>query len=256
MCWCISFHITQHKSDTTMQVRFTLFFLLTAFYLQGQNTFLQKMHVGINAGASQYTGSLQQSDIKAGAGLQIAYEITDKIHVRLNGYLSELSASQANLPNFGPDSRSEDYYFRSNLNEISLLAQYDFFNLNAGKRITPYVFGAAAIYDYKPYQEVGYYNAKGDLRYANLAMEQTHPFKNQQIAFPVGLGVKYAFNPNLRMFAEGNYRIMNNLLLDNYADDNNFDSYYSVNVGLLFRLYKSAGGRKGISGKDCDCPVY
>ena len=94
------------------------------------------------------------------------------------------------------------------------------------------------------------------MRFANLAMQQTHPFQNEQIAFPVGLGVKYALSPNFSAFAEGNYRIMNNLLLDNYADDNKFDSYYSVNVGILFRLSKSAGARKGINGKDCDCPVY
>ena len=239
-----------------MKIYCTVFLVFISLNTIAQNTFFQKMHVGVNAGVTGHIGSLSQRDFKPGVGLQAEYEITDKIHLRLNGYISELSGKDNAMPNFGPDNRSANYYFHSNLNEISLLGQYEVFNINADRKFSPYVFGGVAMYHYKPYQKVAYTNSNNDMRFANLAMQQTHPFQNEQFSFPVGLGVKYGFTPNFRIFAEGNYRIMNNLLLDNFADDNKFDSYYSVNVGILFRLSNTAGARKGISGKDCDCPVY
>lgn len=235
---------------------FIIVFSFLAFLLKAQSNFFKKSHIGVNAGVTNYTGSLNQSHFKAGVGLHAEYEITGNIHARINLFITELYASDSTISNFGPDKRENNYYFKSNLNELSLIGQYDIFDLNKGKKITPYVFAGIALYDYKPYQEVGYYNESNQLRYANLAMSQSEKFSNQQIAFPVGIGIKYAFSSNMRIFAEGNYRITTNQFLDNYHLDNKADSYYSAHLGLLFRLSKIGNARKGITGKDCDCPVY
>ena len=240
----------------TLKIYCTVFLVLISMTAISQNTFFQKIHVGVNVGVTGHLGSLSQTDLKPGVGLQTEYEITDKIHLRLNGYISELSGKDNLIPNFGDDNRNPNYYFQSNLNEISLLGQYEVFNMNAGRRFSPYIFGGVAMYHYKPYQKVAYTNSNNDMRFANLAIKQTYLFKNEQLSFPVGMGVKYGFTPNFRIFAEGNYRIMNNLLLDNFADDNKFDSYYSVSVGILFRLANISGARKGIRSRDCNCPVY
>lgn len=234
-----------------------LFLLLTSLTkAQDSGGLLSKIQLGISSGAGAYTGSLRQEEYKGGIGFSAQYGITDNIHVRANVWITELSASDYDIPNFGDDLRSQHYYFRSNYNEFSLLAQYEFFSLNTQQNITPYVFAGIGTYTYKPYQEVRVLRSDGSERNYNLAIQQLSSFNNQQVNFPIGVGLKYAMSNNVRLFAEGNYRLMQNSLLDNYNLDDKNDGYYSIQLGISFKLNGGNSYKKYRYRKSCNCPVY
>ena len=231
--------------------------------LMAQST-TQRMGFEISGGAMRYGGSMPAVDTKAAVSFGLHYELTDQIHLQLTYTASEAGGGDSALINsahMGNDTRSNTYYFRSNINEFTLTGSYDFFNLNDGYKFTPFVLAGGGMYNFKPYQVVEYANAKGALRKENQAMKQVEPFSNWQVNVPVGVGLKWAFSPNTQLKLEGKYRLLFNPYLDNYVADGSNDHYYSISLGFIFRLSKISGGNGrhggGASRKDCNCPpVY
>lgn len=226
--------------------------------------FQQRSFIEIGGGVMRYGGSMPTVDTKAAVSLGVHYELTDKIHLQLTYTASEAGGADSSLVNsahMGNDSRSDSYYFRTNINEFTLTGSYDFFNLNDGYKFTPYVLAGAGMYNFKPYQVVEYENAKGALRKENRAMKQVEPFSNWQLNVPVGVGIKWGISPNTHLKLEGKYRLLFNPYIDNYTADGGNDHYYSISLGLVFRLGKIQGGYARPAGratrKDCNCPpVY
>ena len=235
---------------------FTMLAKPAAAQTGGQRTLLE-----ISGGALRYGGSMNQVETKTAVSFGLHYELTDQIHLQLTYTASEAGGSDSSLDNlahFGNDTRSNSYYFRTNINEFTLTGSYDVFNLNEGRRLTPYVLAGAGFYNFKPYQEVEYHNAKGALRKENRAMTQVEKFSNWQLNIPLGVGLKWAISPNTHLKLEGKYRLLFNPYLDNYIEDNQNDRFYSLSLGLVFRLQEIAGGSfSGRGRKDCNCPpVY
>lgn len=227
-------------------------------------TTIQRSYLEISGGVMRYGGSMPTVDTKAAVSLGFHYELTDKIHLQLSYTASEAGGADSSLDNsanMGNDVSSDGYYFRTNINEFTLTGSYDFFNLNDGYRFTPFVLAGAGIYNFKPYQVVSYENGKGALRKENRAMKQVEPFSNWQVNIPLGAGIKYALSPNTHLKLEGKYRLLFNPYIDNYIADGGNDHYYSISLGLVFRLGKITGGYGRPAGragrKDCNCPpVY
>lgn len=230
--------------------------------LQAQSTTRERLWFDMGGGAMQYGGSMPDIQAKAAVGLGLQYEITDQLHLQLSFTASEAGGSDSslnNLAHMGNDRSSQGYYFRTNINEFTLTSTYDFFNLNAGRRFTPYVLAGVGLYNFKPYQVVQYENEKGALRKENRAMKQVESFSNWQVNIPVGIGIKYAFSSNFRLKLEGKYRVLFNPYLDNYIADQKNDHYYSVTLGLAFRLQSVSAFARGTrrNSRDCNCPpVY
>lgn len=245
-------------------LRFFGLLMFTGLYvgLQAQSTTRERLWLEIGGGVMQYGGSMSDVQTKAAVGVGLQYEITDQLHLQLSFTASEAGGSDSSLnnqANNGNDLSSQRYYFRTNINEFSLTPTYDFFNLNAGRRFTPYILAGVGLYNFKPYQVVKYENERGALRKENRAMKQVESFSNWQVAVPLGVGIKYAFSSNFRLKLEGKYRLLFNPYLDNYMTDQKNDHYYSVTLGLAFRLQSVAAFAKGArrSAKDCNCPpVY
>ena len=227
-------------------------------------TLLQRSYFEIGGGILRYGGSMPDADMKAAASFGIHYELTDKIHLQMTYTASEAGGGDTALVNsahMGNDTRSDSYYFKTNINEFTLTGSYDFFNLNDGYKFTPYVLGGIGMYNFKPYQVVEYENAKGALRKENRAMKQVESFSNWQVNIPVGAGIKWGLSSNAQLKLEGKYRVLFNPYIDNYIADGTNDHYYSVSLGFVFRLGKIAGGYGRPAGragrKDCNCPpVY
>ena len=225
---------------------------------------LQRTGLEISGGVMRYGGSMPVVDSKAAVTLGFHYELTDQIHLQLLYTASEAGGGDSallNLSNMGNDTRSNAYYFRTNINEFTLTGSYDFFNLNEGHRFTPYILAGGGLYNFKPYQVVEYENAKGALRKENRAMAQVEPFSNWQVNIPLGIGIKWGLSANTQLKLEGKYRVLLNPYLDNYIADGSNDHFYSISLGFIFRLRKIEGGysrpaaRQG--RKDCNCPpVY
>jgi len=239
---------------------FILLLILCGAQIKAQS-FLQNTAVGVWGGISKYNGSMPQTLMRGAAGIYLHYDITNKFAVRLQFMASETGGSDSSLNNAtnnGNDERSQSYYFRTNINEISLMPEYNFFDLSAGAKFTPYVFAGIAYYSFKPYQVV-LETTDGSMHYVNLAMPKVSNYSYWQMAVPVGVGIKYAISPNVFLNAEGNYRILFNPYLDNYSADNKKDKYYTVSIGISFRLQSASanGNGRGKNGKNCKCPpVY
>ena len=252
--------IKRHPCLRNIPVIMTLaliFFCAAA--LQAQQL-TQRMGFEISGGAMRYGGSMPSVDTKAAVSFGLHYELTDNIHLQLIYTASEAGGGDSalvNLEHFGNDIRSNTYYFRSNINEITLTASYDFFNLNEGFKFTPFVLAGGGLYNFKPYQVVEYKNDKGALRKENRAMEQVEHFSNWQVNIPLGVGIKWGISPNTQLKLEGKYRILFNPYLDNFIADGKNDHFYSISLGFIFRLSKISGGRSRTGRKDCNCPpVY
>ena len=158
----------------------------------------EKLHLGLGAGINVYKLDVKPASSRAAFQLNLTYEITDKFHVRLNGMLSSISAGKDSaIANFGPDSTTNAYYMKSNLWEVSLLPEYDFFNMNEGKRMTPFVFGGIGFYHFSPYQNVPYKTSAGALRYTKTVISKTENYSNTQLSVPFGVGIKYALSNNV-----------------------------------------------------------
>ncbi|HTN38913.1 MAG TPA: DUF6089 family protein [Arachidicoccus sp.] len=235
-------------------------FLQQSLHAQGWN---QRSFAEIGGGVMRYGGSIPETSNKAAVSFGLHYEITDQLQLQFTFTTSEAGAHDSTLSNtdhLGNDNRSQHYYFATNINEFTLTPTYDFFNLNNGRQWTPYILAGVGYYNFKPYQVVQYENAKGALRKENRAMEQVEPFSNWQLNVPVGIGIKYGLSPNVRLKLEGKYRFLFNPYLDNFVADNKNDHYYSVSLGLAFRLSPisaASGGKGNRNRKDCNCPpVY
>ncbi|MDE1193397.1 MAG: DUF6089 family protein [Arachidicoccus sp.] len=248
-----------------MTNRYFFFLIIILFFatsLQAQN-FGERASIGIYGGIMQYHGSMPETEKKFAAGINLHYEITDKIALRFQYTASEAGGGDSslnNIANNGNDIRSQHYYFNTNINEFNLLAEYNFFNINAGAKFTPYIFSGIGYYNFKPYQTELVTRANGTVRYQNVAMKQVEKFSNWKTNIPAGIGIKYAFSPNFMINAEGSYRFLFNKYIDNYIADNKKDSYYTITLGIIFRLskisVKSSYGNGG-SSKNCKCPpVY
>lgn len=239
--------------------------LLIVSFVSAQSraqNFGEKASIGLFGGISQYHGSMPNTMTRAMAGINLNYSITDNISVRFQFTASETGGSDSslnNLANNGNDMRASGYYFRTNINEFSIIPEYDFFNIPGVVKFTPYVFAGIGYYNFKPYQ-IDEVNIHGSMRYENIAMKQVKNFSNWQMNVPVGIGMKYAVTPNFIINAEGNYRFLFNKYIDNYTADNKKDSYYTISLGISFRLSPisaSSSNRVFGNGKDCKCPpVY
>ncbi|WP_310589313.1 type IX secretion system protein PorG [Fibrivirga algicola] len=135
----------------------------------------QKVEIGAAAGGMLYTGdvapTLNPKFVRPGGGLFFRYNVSRAFAARAQVSLGRI---------IGTDSITTDAYqiargaaFRNTIREVALLGEYKFRNytpLRNVKNWTPYVFGGLAVFSHGLRQP-------GD--------------KPVEIAFPLGVGVKY-----------------------------------------------------------------
>ncbi|ANI88719.1 hypothetical protein A9P82_05135 [Arachidicoccus ginsenosidimutans] len=244
--------------------KYFIFLLIVCCCLQTKaQSFGEKTSIGFFGGVSKYEGSMPQTLTRGAAGINFRYEITDKLHIRFQFTATETGGGDSSLNNAannGNDTRSQFYYFHTNINEFSLLPEYDFFNINAGAKFTPYIFAGIGYYNFKPYQIVENIRDNGTFRYQNVAMPKVENYSNWQMSIPLGIGIKYAISPNVILNAEGNYRFLTNPYIDNYSADKKNDKFYTFSLGISFRFSPIAAKESFGTGRrkrNCNCPpVY
>ena len=179
----------------------------------------QTWEVGISAGASGYMGDI--APIKP-------YNFTDLalgglVKRNFNGYWSAKAGFMMGKIR-GRDASSSNAYqvdrnldFRSDINELSLQVEFNFFNYLPGvlpgfgsKRISPYIFSGAAAVTYNPVTD---YNGS-ELELRPLETEGIK-YKNYAISIPYGAGVKYNLKGNWNIVGEIGYRTA----FTDYLDD-------------------------------------
>ncbi len=196
----------------------TTFFLL----LLVSHATAQRIHVGLFGGASAYNGDLTSKifpkKVTNGVvGFTLNYEATDNLFVRAG--VAYTIVGGADVYNDKVGIKNRNLSFETKILEFSAMGEYNLLNLY-DNRYTPYAFAGLAVYTFNPYD----YNLAGQKTFLKpLSTEgqglsgypDIKPYNLTQLAIPIGGGVKFALNDDLRIGVEVGLRY----LFTDYLDD-------------------------------------
>ena len=202
----------------------SVFAILLILSLQ---TNAQRMFVTTFYGASGYKGDLQPNTLsflqaKPVAGLGFDYEITDRIFAKLECNIARVSGDDK----YNPRNRARNLSFQSDIYEISLMAEYNLFDLY-DYDMTPFFFSGIAYFKFSPFVDLSNgsraylkeYSTEGQGFYQGRT-----PYKLDEWSIPYGFGVQWAITKNIRFAAIMGIRKTNTDYLDDvsttYVDEN------------------------------------
>jgi hypothetical protein len=179
----------------------------------------QNFHFAARLGLAGYQGdlklhsiSLSQTKIMGSIGAR--YDLSE--HLSARSYLT-LTSLKGDDKRGKPSMQSRNLNFQTKLYDWELTGQYNLFSLNE-RWWTPYVFAGIGLYHYNPY-------TKDDLgKNAFLKPLSTegqgfvsgvNNYKLTGFSLPVGLGINYALNEDMRVGLEFGYR----KIFTDYLDD-------------------------------------
>ncbi len=181
------------------------------------NVNAQNLHLNLFAGASNYSGDLQDkgftlSQSHFAGGFGVSYDITNHFSVQTALNFGTISANDK----YGRN-KFRNLNFSTGISEVNVGAQY-FITPISDHVLTPYVFAGLAIYHFNPYTT----DTSGTKTYLKPLSTEGEGFiagKNNynltQFAIPFGAGVKFSLSDNVNVGFEIGYR----KLFTDYLDD-------------------------------------
>ncbi|RZK18996.1 MAG: hypothetical protein EOO86_08695 [Pedobacter sp.] len=208
-----------------------LLFIILFFIFSGETSRAQEgnWEIGMMGGGAGYMGDLNQNNPLQisgfSAGLYGKKNFNQYIGVRLNYTYGQIGAKDSESSN--AQFRDRNLSFKTSLNELSALVDFNFFNFNLGggnRQFTPYIFTGAGFVLFKP--KVKY---DGETyRLDRLATEgQEEGYKNTVLTIPYGVGLRYNYKDTWSVFTELGYRTP----LTDYIDD--VSGRYPVNPVIV-----------------------
>ncbi len=218
--------------------------------------------LGVFGGIANYQGDLVEGiyvSPRAAIGFTAAFQVGPRLSVRAG--LTFAKVAGADSLNSKVSARSRNLNFQSPVTELSLMAEYNLFNLD-NLRWTPYVFAGLAGYHFNPYTYNG--NRKTYLQPLGTEGQGISGYSSKLyslggLAIPFGGGIKYALSDKVHLGLEAGLRKLFTDYLDdvsgNYADEG--DLLYMRGqqaVDLAFRgdevpgssqLYPPKGDQRG-----------
>ena len=193
----------------------TVFLILALSLLMPKEVNSQIMEVGATAGLSYYIGDINpskhfnQSEIGFGASLRYYQNLRWAFRFQYSRF--NLTSSDE-VVGFRPE---RNLSFQSKVDDISLIAEFNFFNYWTGskrERITPYIFAGVSLLSFNS---------------TDLEGNALQPQKNEGVDYstlswsvPFGIGVKYSISKRLGATLE--WRI--HKTFTDYIDD--IEGYY------------------------------
>lgn len=163
-----------------------LMVLLSAARMSAQDDPQYRMEIGAGVGTVSYEGDFNGNVLKNMQPMFSAlwrYNFDPYKDLRLSATYGKLKGSSKDVDTYYPDYATEEYSFNSNLLDVSLVFEYNFWPYGTGrdyrgaKRLTPYIYGG-----------IGATSASGggskSVFTANV---------------PIGLGVKYKLNERMNL---------------------------------------------------------
>ena len=208
-----------------------------------------KYEVGAGVGAFVYQGDLAPSrfgswkTIRPGLVLHGSRLLNRTMAMRLQLSIASLHGDDAKYSN--PAYRQQrNFNFRTSLVELSPQLVWSPLGWSdAGKQLSPYVFGGAALSFVRIRRDASafnaaYFEAEPEL-FTQLATDLSTSTPLLLPAVPVGAGIRYSISPTLVLNAEASYRFLFTDYLDGFsraANPDRKDHYYSISVGLIYRF--------------------
>lgn len=252
---------TCKKIEMRKNIIFFLIFLASA-------SVAQPVRLHILGGVANYGGDIQRTFTLKQANPVISaggtINITDQLALRGDYSFTHLGADDKLNK---PDLRVRNLNFKTIIQELTLMGEYDFTNLNY-KRFTPYVFAGIGVFHFSPYT----LDSSGNKVFlVGLSTEgeglPEYPdrkvYKKTQFNIPYGAGIKYTLSDDVYAAFEIGFR----KLFTDYLDDVS-TTYIDRNVllnrkgpqaaELAFRgdelkpplPYPTAGSMRGNSNKN------
>lgn len=247
----------------------TLCFYSAPLFVKAQyESFHHEGEFGFQLGAAHYFGDLNPDKKlnrpKITAGIFYRKQLSNYVAVRVGANFAQLGYSDR-YENKNEFQMRRNLSFNSNIFELMLQGDFNFFSFNPtdpGQRFTPYLTFGAGFFNFNPYAYLD--NKKYFLRPLGTEGQLSALYPDRKLylttafAFPVGFGVKYAFNEKVNINLEVSHRFTTTDYLDDVsttfaglgAFQNLTPAYY-----LQDRSYElgtrigTAGKQRGFSGQ-------
>src|SRR4051812_3018332 len=211
--------------------RLTAVFFVTIFFfttnIHAQEPVVQEGEFGIGVGAGHYFGDLNTrarlNRPKIAAGIFFRKNFGNYIAARIVANYAQLGYSDIyNTQNEFMQTRNLS--FNTNVWELSLRGDFNFFRFLPGDpefNFTPYVSLGIGVFSYDPYAylqgEKYFLRPLGTEGQGSSLYPDRKPYSSMAICFPIGVGVKYAFNERFNIGLEITHRFTTTDYLDDVS---------------------------------------
>jgi hypothetical protein len=195
--------------------------------IQAQEPITQEGEFGVGIGAGHYFGDLNTrakvNRPKVAAGIFFRKNFGNYIAARIVANFAQLGYSDVyNTHNEFMHQRNLS--FNTNVWELSLRGDFNFFRFLPGDpefNFTPYVSLGIGVFSYDPYAylqgEKYFLRPLGTEGQGSSLYPDRKPYSSMAICFPIGVGVKYAFNERFNIGLEITHRFTTTDYLDDVS---------------------------------------
>lgn len=175
--------------------------------------------LGVFAGIANYQGDLVDgffASPRAAFGISLNFSVSERLAIRTG--LTFAKVAGADSLNSKTAFKNRNLSFQSPVTELSVLAEYNLFNIEQ-THWSPYVFAGVAVFHYNPFT---YYTANRKIYLQPLSTEgqgisgyNSQPYSLTGFALPFGGGVKFMLGSSVQLGIEAGLR----KLFTDYLDD-------------------------------------
>ena len=212
------------KRLTAVFLVITVFSAITS---QAQQPIIQEGEFGVGIGAAHYFGDLNTraklNRPKIAAGIFFRKNFGNYIAARIVANYAQLGYSDI-YNTHNEFMLKRNLSFNTNVWELSLRGDFNFFRFLPGDpefNFTPYVSLGIGAFSYDPYaylQGQKYFlRPLGTEGQGSSLYPDRKPYSSMAICFPVGVGVKYAFNERFNIGLEITHRFTTTDYLDDVS---------------------------------------
>lgn len=191
---------------------------LTLYFAMTNPVIAQVWEVGANAGGAGYMGDLNQSNPIDVSGVAVGGFVKANLDsywaLGLHYNYGKIRGNDATSSN--ADFRDRNLNFSTPLNELSLQADFNFFDYFSGggrKNFTPFLFAGVGGVFFNP--KATYLGQQYELRFYQT---EGKAYKNYALSIPFGAGVKYRVSDHFAFLCQAGYRIAHTDYLDDVGD--------------------------------------
>jgi hypothetical protein len=211
--------------------RLTAVFFVAIFFfttnIHAQEPIVQEGEFGIGVGAAHYFGDLNTraklNRPKIAAGIFFRKNFGNYIAARIVANYAQLGYSDI-YNTHNEFMLKRNLSFNTNVWELSLRGDFNFFRFLPGDpefNFTPYVSLGLGVFSYDPYaylQGQKYFlRPLGTEGQGSSLYPDRKPYSSMAICFPVGVGIKYAFNERFNIGLEITHRFTTTDYLDDVS---------------------------------------
>ena len=208
----------------------TVFFAAIFFFttnIHGQEPIVQEGEFGIGVGAGHYFGDLNTraklNRPKIAAGIFFRKNFGNYIAARIVANYAQLGYSDT-YNTHNDFMLKRNLSFNTNVWELSLRGDFNFFRFLPGDpefNFTPYVSLGLGVFSYDPYAYLEgqkyFLRPLGTEGQGSSLYPDRKPYSSMAICFPVGVGIKYAFNERFNIGLEITHRFTTTDYLDDVS---------------------------------------